>query len=146
MPDLAPRFTGRVDEQGMLRASDRDAWLAHVATFAGKPVEFWIKERQETRSVRANAYLWGVVYKAISDDTGQEPEAIHEAMKQRFLTQTDVVLINAKTGEMEEHRVVGSSSKLKVHDFYQFVENVRLFAAEWLGLRIPEPNEYEDAA
>lgn len=107
----------------------------------GERVEATLKRYQDTRSARANRYLWGVVYAAIAEDTGQEPESIHEAMKERFLVKTDIVFVNAKTGEMEEHRVVGSSAGLKVSEFYQFVENVRLFAGEWLGLRIPDPNE-----
>lgn len=138
---MAPKrhFTGRVDDQAVLHLQNRPAWTWHLSTLKGKPVDFWVEEQQETRSDRANRYLWGVVYRAISKDTEQDKESVHEAMKQRFLGDSSVVFVNPQTGEVEERRVVGSSRKLKVHEFYLFVENVRLFASEWLGLVIPDP-------
>lgn len=102
------------------------------------PVVIRVERVTATRSQQANAYLWGVVYRLMAEETGHEPEDIHDDMCLRFLTKR-LTWVNEQTGEVEERDVPGRSRSLDVNEFYTFVEKVRLFAAEWLGLTIPDP-------
>ena len=117
------------------------SWQRFAAAFAVSrdgPVVIRVERVTATRSQQANAYLWGVVYRLMAEETGHDPEEIHDDMCLRFLSKT-LTWVNEQTGEVEERQVPGRSRSLDVTEFHEFVERVRLFAAEWLGLTIPDP-------
>ena len=59
-------------------AAERDRWLAFVAA-QPLPLEVSAKPWKPKRSNEANAYLWGVVYKAFTDVLdGWDAEDVHE--------------------------------------------------------------------
>lgn len=94
------------------------------------------------RSLRQNAYYWGVVvpmvrnglYDAGFDDVLDNDDA-HEVIKSTFLKKRKV---SKKTGEMIE--VVGSTADLTIPEFNDLIERVCRWAAEYLGVAIPSPN------
>ena len=45
-----------------------------------------IKRYRKNRSAEQNSYMWGVVYKLMSDETGYTPDEIHQLMGERFLS------------------------------------------------------------
>jgi hypothetical protein len=134
------RFTGHVDERGRLHVDRSGDMRRHLLALAGKEIGLTVGALEDERSSEANAYLWGVVYELMSEATGQDALSIHEAMKQRFMTHKVVSLTNAVTGECEEYDVVGST-RTSIRRFYYFVEQVRAFAGEWLGLVVPDPDK-----
>lgn len=136
MPAPTPVWSGVVTHGHVEydRAGDRCRYLMGLE---GTRIEESFRKPKDQRSVRANSYLW-VVYGYIAEETGDSPEDVHEFMKAKFLGHRTIRL-NDKRGAMEEQVVVGSSAALTSGDFYDYVEKVRLFAAEWLGLSIPDP-------
>lgn len=102
-------------------------------------VKVELASQKAIRSIKANRYYFGCVLDLMAKDTQQDKDDIHDAMCDRFLKRK-VFMVNRHTGEAEEREVARRSSKLNADEFYAFVENVRLFAAEFLGLTIPDPD------
>lgn len=59
----------------------------------------------------------------ISDKTGDTPEDTHENMKRQFRIQ--------------------STAKLKTGEFEEYLESIRRWAAQFLELPIPDPNQVD---
>ena len=90
------------------------------------------KLKKKVRSLDQNAYYWGVVIELMSDETGFTTEEMHEALKQKFL-------MIEKNG-MKFPR---STSSLTTGEFSEYVEKCKMFAAEWLGIFIPDAERIE---
>lgn len=99
-----------------------------------KKVEISVRGESKTRTIPQNAYLWGVVYKYISEEIGYEPEQVHELMKFKFLKIEILVKGNPET-------VIRSTTDLSTEEFNQYIERIVRWAAEFLSVSIPEPNE-----
>ena len=94
------------------------------------------------RSLPQNAYYWAVVVPMVLDGLRgagwgeiKPPEDDHDILKYRFLTtrmrnQDGVVLERIK-----------STSELSKSEFNEYLEQIAQWAAEWLGIAIPEPNQ-----
>lgn len=133
-----PRIPARVDEQGMLRPADPVAWRAYLARQRGRAVWVTVKRQQHTRSMSANSYYWGVVVDSIAGYIGESSEETHEALKARFLPARHVELLDGKTLDMPP-----STRLLSVEEFAAYIDHVKAWAAQWLGLSIPDPGEAE---
>lgn len=118
---------------------------AAVVCAVGKRLVLTLKEQKKHRSPSQNAYLWGVVYPAIvavfrEHGNNVDAEDVHDflkdrvgKLKQHFITPDGEVL----TGS-------GSTAKLTTAEFEAYLEKVRAWAAETLGITIPLPNESTD--
>lgn len=104
------------------------------------PIQIVVKKWSDTRSNQQNRYLWGVVYKIISDETGESSEKIHEIMTVKYLKKTRS--IQTKKGE-QQVEYVESSTKLNTVEFNEYFENIRGWAFNFLDIVIPLPNEVE---
>jgi hypothetical protein len=72
------RFRATVDAEGRLVPVVRERLWRQRGS------EVWVSVHRgpcETRTGKSNSYLWGVVYRAICDETGNDPETVHEALK-----------------------------------------------------------------
>lgn len=135
---------------GKLKVRNQRDFNEAMSAMADGEVVVTIEKRRATRSQRANRYYFGVCLNLISEATGHTVDELHDDMCLRFLTKR-VNYTNPETGEVDEREVPGRSSKLNVNEFYDFVERVRQFGAEFLGLAIPDPDpehwrDREDAA
>jgi hypothetical protein len=136
-------FPGVVDTHGVPHVDPqfiRD-YRRTLKSLRNQRVSFVVKPR--TRSEEANAYLWSVVYKLMAEDQQVTPEDIHDAMCERFLPneRKRVEFFNKLTGEcLAVEADARRSSKLTGGEFYDFVERVRQFAAEFLGVVTPDPD------
>lgn len=120
-----------------------DDLMDAIRTFKGQHIDVTLAPHTETRSERANAYLWGVVYREIAAYTGHTVEDIHGAMVERYLPneRKRVEFFNRHSGEvLEIDTDRRRTSKLSGQAFYDFVEHVRLFAQEFLAVDTPDPN------
>jgi hypothetical protein len=127
-------------KQGRIELADEAGYRKFVKGLAeGLCVTVTVSEEKDIRTIVANRYLWGVCYRDIEKETGQPRELIHAEMCERFLKQ-QVVYLDKATGLTVEKWYVGGSSGLSVREFYEFVEKVRLWAAEWLELTIEDPD------
>lgn len=102
------------------------------------PYKVYVYDLKKGRSLAGNRYMWGVVYKAISDYTGYTAKQIHEASKKMFLN-PEYVTING-----QEIEITGSTAKSDSPEFWQYIERIRVWYMENVGLRIPLPNELSD--
>jgi len=98
--------------------------------------------RTKTRSPKQNAYLWGVVYPAIAEKTGRDPNEIHDLMTGWFLPRPTIRKVsNFPDGEVRVVvREVQHTSTLTPAAFQAFVDAVRLFAKSCLGVETDDPD------
>lgn len=143
-----PVWHGHIDEDGRfgLLSTEKAARQAYFRTLAGKDVDIEVREHRDRRSERANAYYWACVLTPMSQSGSagdQSPEEIHDAMCARFLPDEHkrVAFFNAMTGEQLDIEIdTRRSSKLKGDEFYDFVEQVRKFALEFMGVHTENPD------
>lgn len=138
-------FLGRSDESGVWRfsASENRALTMHLVALAGKPIAVTIEDDKHLRSLRANAYYWSTVLPLLAKENEQTPEEVHDAMCAMFLPNEHkrIEFFNRLTGESLSMDVdVRRSSKLTGGPFYDFVERVRLWGVEFLGVVTPDPD------
>ena len=126
---------------GKLFIKGRRAFDEQIQQFKnGVVLELTLQRRRATRSIQANRYYWGVVLHHIADHTGYTPDELHDVMKQMFLPKR--LALTDGNGEVKGEFVVGGSSRsLNVNEFYDYVEQIRRWAAETLDLNIPSPDE-----
>jgi hypothetical protein len=89
----------------------------------------------KTRSNNQNAYMWGVCYSMIADETGHTCEEVHEFLKAKLLPR-EYLMIGKET-----QQVTKSTAQLSTDMMEAYLEQVRAFAATELGLHIPLPHE-----
>ena len=125
---------GEVDADGVVHLDIPAAQhrAACRARFAGQRVDVEIRRRKSKRSLRQNAYWWGVVIPMLAEHCGYSGEEMHDALKAKFLGREDL-----ERGLMR----IGSTAALSAADFAALVDRVVLWAAEDLGVIIPLPNE-----
>lgn len=100
--------------------------------FEGKAVELKLDRVRDTRSLRQNKFLWGVVLATIAEATGNTTEDLHEYFKTKFLPRRFVVL-NGK-----EQEVTKTTTTLTTDEFSKYLEQLAAFAATELGITIPD--------
>jgi hypothetical protein len=88
-----------------------------------------------------NRYYHGLVVPMIRkgiEEMGTEltNDETHEFLKARF---NYAEIVNTSTGEME--RIPKSTARLSTVQFNEFIVKIQHFAAEFLGIVIPDPNE-----
>jgi hypothetical protein len=120
--------------QGRLRIAKSNVLAAQLETLRDGPVEIRIERRVATRSQQANAYYWFVLG-LFADHTGHAAEDLHLYFKAKFLAKALVVC--DPHGEIViDSTVPGSTRKLNIPEFYEYVQRVKA-VAEHLGCVIP---------
>jgi hypothetical protein len=94
-----------------------------------------VEPERFNRSLRANAYLWGVVYATLAEWSGHDADEIHEAMKRRFLGTREFTLPSGTRCS-----TTPSTACLDTEQFARYVDRVKQFAAEQ-GCYVPDPGE-----
>lgn len=131
--------TGASIEDGKLVLDDSYTFKTAMWRFRNGRVTLTVEQGKDRRSAAANRFYWGVVIKLIAEETGQDPQDIHDDLRDRFLRKT-ILYTDKSTGLIHEREFARGSSGLTVNEFYTFVEQARLFAAEFFGMRIPDPD------
>lgn len=88
-----------------------------------------VAKDKPSRSSQANRYYFGVVIKMLSDETGYEPDEMHECLAMRFLRIEDDPI----TGAPRRKR----TPKCDTSEFAAYVDQCVRFAAT-LGVVIPD--------
>lgn len=113
------------------------------ALFASLPNGKYLVEvsSAKKRSNQQNRYYHGLVVpmvrqglKGIGNDVTLEET--HEFLKAEFNYSE---IVNTSTGEIKN--IPLSTTRLTTIGFMEFIEKVQRWAAEWLGINIPSPNE-----
>lgn len=133
---ISASFVGRVEKGKFLPESPK-AFKEAFYPFEKKRVLLSLRKYQEKRSNPQNRYYFGVVVKIIGLFIGEaDPEAVHDMLKNQF--NYEIKVVGGK-----EIRVPQSTADLDTDAFAQYIERIRAWASEWLGLYIPDPNECE---
>ena len=130
---------GSVSEKGILSLNNRKRLQTDLLKFKGCTVEITIKKKNK-RSNPQNSYYHGVVvaevrhglleigYQMTADET-------HEFLKQKF-NSTQII---TKDGLVID--VPRSTTELNKSEFSEYIERIARFAAEYLSVVIPMPNQ-----
>lgn len=110
-----------------------DTIRVHLERYNGKAVVVSFAKPKSTRSLKQNAYLWGVVYQFIAAHTGMSTEDVHDWCKDEFLPRRFVTLAG------KEKEIRKTTTELTTGEFNEFVERVTAWAAQELGVSVPEP-------
>lgn len=96
-----------------------------------------------TRSHPQNRYYWGVVVpmamQGLRDagyDDVQDLMDTHEVLKHIHLRKR---IVSKQTGDVID--IAGSSAKLTIPEFEEYIERICKWSAEYLNVVIPAPNE-----
>lgn len=105
------------------------------------PVVLTVEKRKKKRSDGVNRYWWGVVIVVIQrgmNELGNDftKEQTHEFLKANFAFNE---VVNEDTGEI--YRIPRSTADMNGEDFWELIEKVTRFAAEYLNEVIPPPGE-----
>lgn len=133
------------DAEGRLLDEQRGRILAHGRKYAGVGLDIIIRahDARKLRSEKANNYYWSTVLPLLAAENEQTSEEVHDAMCAMFLPNEAkrVEFFNRLTGESLTVDVdTRRSSKLHGGAFYDFVERVRLWGVEFLGVITPDPD------
>ena len=128
-------------KDGRLFIRDRAAFDSAVSSLKdGTQVEIELVRMYATRSLSQNALYWSVVVELLSQHTGYTPEEMHHWLKVKFLPRT--MAVSTKGGDIVAEFVVGGSTrKLKTHEFSDYIEAIKRWAAEDLDVYIPDADE-----
>jgi hypothetical protein len=140
----ALEFSGLV-ANGKLPREVAERVASTIRRMEGKRLVIAIKEQKRKRSNQANAYLWGVVYPPIVAafrDHGNvvDSEDVHLFCKQHVCKLQKSLV----TPDGEVLHLVGSTRIFSTIEFSDYIEAVRAWAVETLGVTIPLP--YEEVA
>ena len=98
----------------------------------GKTPQVTIKEKVsgDKRSIEANKFLWGRLYKSISNFTGYLPMEVHLLCGHLFLSEQ-------KTINGVQVPYVRSTTDLTVEEFTNYIQNIEVYFSN-LGWSIDE--------
>jgi hypothetical protein len=127
---MTPVFDGTIRDSKLF-LDKGEKFKQYLAGLNGKRVQVTVEKIKQKRSNQQNRWYWGCILKLISEHTGDTPEDLHEAF-----------LINFAPKHVVGNIVVASGSRyLDTVDFGQYCEKVRQWAAEYLSIVIPDPQE-----
>ena len=104
---------------------------------------FTLTKPKSNRTNKMNAYYWGVMLKMIAEETGHDDDDLHVLMKMKFGVQEFVYISNDATYEEDSAEIPKSTAKYTVEEMQIYWRKITQWAAEFLNLQIPEPNEVE---
>ena len=143
MTDPKLHFVGGV-ENGKLKLSNRKDFDLMLTQFEGKRIEGYIWRQRKRRSNNQNAYLFGVVYPILVQgfkDMGHENVSIndvHEWAKEKFRDEEDEKqIVSTLTGEVIRMR--NTTTKFTTTRMMGYIASIQKWAAEFLGVSIPDP-------
>ena len=127
---IQPIFFGTASG-GKLHLNKPDEFADFLRNIGDGEVMVEVYKQKKRRSDEQNAYYWGVVIKLLSDNTGEFPEDIHEALKWKFLRKSSIKGLES----------VRSTAKLTKAEFEDYLMKVRTWANMEMQINIPLPNE-----
>lgn len=137
----ALEFPCRISD-GRLPAKVEQQLAAVFRNAEGRQVVISVREVRRRRSNDQNAYYWGVVVQTVLEafrEAGNMVDAddVHLFLKLRVGKLAQVLV----TPQGEVIKSLGSTSKLSTTEFMNYIERIRAWAVEVLGVEIPEPGE-----
>lgn len=143
MSDL--RYIGNV-VGGQLKIVNRKHFDSDLEVFEGSRVIITMKKYRKSRSNKQNAFYHGCLIPYVIDGlvamgTNKNllsAENVHEMLKAKFLGED----IPNEHGEFI--RINWSTTDLSTTEFMEYIADIQQWAAEFLGIYIPSPNEQSE--
>ena len=136
-----PRFLAHVLQDGTIRPVDRE----RLRQYVGRDIWFSIHKNPTPglRSDSARGYQWGVVYRTIAEETGNDPDSLHYGLKREAvrvgILPPEYILAGGTLLEAEP------TTKQEDEIFWNYIGWIREGAetGSLFGMKfhIPEPNE-----
>ena len=109
-------------------------------SFEGQRVEITIQKARFKRSNPQNAYFHGVVIPIVTNGLKElghvtSNTEVKEMLKAKFLSEP----LHLKEGVFMDR--IKATSQLTKTQFADFIQEIQAFAAEFIGVQIPDPNE-----
>lgn len=131
-----------VREDGTLSTGKRSEAYQAIKSFAGKRIRIKIERAFNKRSNSQNAYYWGVIVPILKEaliqigyNEARNSEWVHDFVKVNFL------LDEKPDKDGVVRKVVRRTSGLSTSEFMDLISDLQQWAAENLGVVIPDPNE-----
>ena len=123
--------------------TDRAASINRVAQFLneclpGKQVRVEVGQYRKRRSDEQNRALWGVAYRTLSEETGNDLNDLHEYFLGEYFGWELIDVLG-----QQRRRPIRRSSKLNTMEFSDFYAFIQRRAAE-MGFYVPDPGEFVD--
>jgi hypothetical protein len=129
----SPVFHSTV-EGGELIIRDRPFFDKYLTNFKeGELLELTLKKYKKNRTLKQNAYYFGVVLPLMAEHTGYSANEIHEIEKRRHLPRKILTLFG------KEYHMPGSTATLSVGEMVEYVDRCIADAAE-MGINVPPPD------
>ena len=123
-------FSAIIENRQIILENPSEFWK-FAKKFEGKKIQLVLRKYTTSRSLKQNAYYFGVVVPIIADWAGEDDrESIHQALKEKFL----------KVRNSKGLKIVQSTTKLTTTEFEIYLERVKRWASMDCGLIIPEPS------
>ena len=140
-------YTAKVDDTGTLKIVGRKGFDEDMKSFAGQTISIKIKKYRKQRSNKQNSYYHSCVIPFVKDgliNMGFEArllsnENVHHLLREKFLKEDLSVSDGEHSGEFVT--VVKSTTELTTTEFMDYIADIQQWAAEFLGIYIPDPGE-----
>jgi len=135
---LSKRHAGRVNEQGELVLADPTAWRLAVARNKNRAVWVTMVRVQDAHTISQQRYYFGVVVALVAEYIGESREDTHELLKAEHLPKREIELLDERRLTMPP-----STRSLTIEQYTEYIERCRRWAAQFLGLSIPDASQVE---
>lgn len=142
---IVPIFRGKVDSSHSLRLEFRSSFLRYLMTFpTDTAVDIIVRKQTRQRSKLQNDYYWGVVMSMICDETGSDRDSVHEFCRRSFLRKRGKeIYVNNYPDRLDVRDEIPSTTELTTVQFISYTEYIKQWAAQFLGMYIPDPQKVE---
>lgn len=127
---MTPIFTGIVRNSHEITMDAPIRYSDHLFALQGHRVEVVVRKIKAKRSENQSRYYWGVVLELLSKELGYDQDEMHEILKYKFLQSHAMGMPYVK-----------STTKLSTGEFEDYLSKIKRWAAEFLHIVIPDPNE-----
>ena len=130
---------GYVDETGKLKLFSQSEFIEQLKAIPNTIVTLTLSKSGKRSSMQNRYYFGGVIpiVRQGLKDMGivMSTEQTHSLLKFRFLKQEFI----SNDGEVIES--IGSTTELSKQEFNEYIERIKQWAAEYLNIQIPDPEE-----
>lgn len=131
-----PIFHGQI-VKGKVMLDRPSRYLIQISRLENQRIELILRKEKKDRSNQQNKAYWGIIIEILSEQEafgGYTKDEIHDALREKFLSYRD-----AKTGLLK----MRSTTSLSTVEFNEYYAQIQRWAAEFLNVYLPSPNEVE---
>jgi hypothetical protein len=123
-------FKGKINN-GKIQLNKPDQFKSHLTSLEDNDIQVIVRKDRKNRTDQQNKYYWGAIIEILGKELGYTPEEMHEALKWQFLKKNGII------------PTVRSTTELSTSDFKEYIEKIKIWAAEEMDIFLPDPDEIE---